>query len=178
MNTLTVAARVETMGENSVISRTSRRMLRIPMARMHLQILVDGVCPPGAESDDTGCLLGLTNAAEDGVFKLLNCSCGQFACGGYYHGFRIEHQADGTVTWLNLDRPESPALAFQSTQAVQAVESAIAEIRVRLVELRGQRIEFVCWDDAEVFGLRYDDRFAPGLAVPRDFGASEARQNA
>ncbi len=56
---------------------------------------------------------------------------------------------------------------------MQAVESAGAEIRARLVELRGQRIEFVCEDDAEVFGVFYDDAVYPGIEVPLAFGASE-----
>ncbi len=171
MNTLEVIATIEPLTGDDSVSERLRQQVGGALWQIQVRLEVDGQAPPRTHPDDVACLLGLSWTHSDGTPMLVNCVCGNFGCGGYYRGFEVRHQLDGTVRWRNLDRTESPVLTFEAAQAGHAIDGAIATIRRRLVELRGQRVEFRCWDDAEVFGLTYDDSVYPGIQVPADFGA-------
>lgn len=137
-----------------IVPRVERtRYVLGPKWRVSCRLLVDGAPVPGAHPDDIGCLRELQRTIRDGRFFVLNCNCGNFGCGGYYDGVEVSHSTEGTVGWTNLDSPKSPKMTFNSNQVIAAIATCVDSIRQRLMDLRGQHVEFVCWDDAEVFGI-------------------------
>jgi hypothetical protein len=100
-----------------------------------------------------GCLVALESASEDGSFRLLNCDCGVFECGGYYKGVLVEHLVGGRVRWTDLDRPAHPPVELRSVEVADAVRAARSQLLEQVKAQRHQPLQFICGDDAGLLGL-------------------------